>query len=97
MKTPSSARIPLFKYRAYPIRGCYYRDHQAHGSPSVEEFPGMATPIFGSASRGPGDSGEAGRGIGEENLNRGDHMATSIAVIKRAPFLLTGKGLFIPG
>jgi len=38
------------------------------GSSSVEQFRGIAIPIFGSSPRASGGSGEGGRGIGEENL-----------------------------
>jgi hypothetical protein len=38
------------------------------GSPSLEQFSGIAIPIFGSSPMASGGSGEGGRGIGEENL-----------------------------
>jgi len=39
------------------------------GISSLEQFLGIAIPVFGSSPKAPGGSGEGGRGAGEENPN----------------------------
>ena len=67
-------------------------------SSSLEQFPGIAIPIFGTPPRASGGSGEGGRGIREENLKlwaweRSRFHTRAEGTVLAADAVAAGKGL----